>query len=294
MLAKVTVILPVFNAASTIQAAVESILSQTYAQLHLLIINDGSTDRTRAVIDQYASCANVTVVHRENNGLIETLNYALSVCDGDYIARMDADDIAYSDRIPRQVAFMEANPDVVCCGTAVEYFGDKAGVMRFPLTHADCMDTLLLGSCFAHPTVMMRASVIGRFDLRYDKNAVHAEDYALWCELARYGKLANMPFVGLKYRIHSGQVSKAKRQEQMGTHIEINRKLRARLGLPVLSTAQLDLFLFGARSGKSHPFVEAIRALGVLYRLNRPWRNLNTLRRTLKLFFIRQVVRVSD
>jgi glycosyltransferase involved in cell wall biosynthesis len=291
---KVSVILPVYNSVQTVGAAIESILSQTYRCTELVIINDGSTDGTKEVVDRFGALANVTIVHRENHGLIDTLNYALTICGGDYISRMDADDIADKERIERQVAFMQAHDDVVCCGTAIEYFGDKTGIKMMPVTHRACVDTLLLGSCFAHPTVMIRAAVIRKHGIRYDKSALHAEDYALWCELARFGKLANLDYVGLKYRVHGSQISKAKRAEQIKTHISIVRRFRTQMGLAEISSAKLENFLFGSDVRSSGRVSAGLSALGALCQLNRPWRGLDSFICTLKVFAARHIAAVYD
>lgn len=291
---RVSVILPVYNSVRTVGAAIESILSQTYRCTELIVINDGSTDGTKEVIDHFSTLPNVTVVHRENHGLIDTLNHALNLCGGDYISRMDGDDIADKERIERQVAFMEMQSDVVCCGTGIEYFGDKTGVKMMPVTHRACVDTLLLGSCFAHPTVMMRASVIREHGIRYDKGALHAEDYALWCELARLGKLANLDYVGLKYRVHGAQISKAKRAEQIKTHIDIVRRFRAEMGLAEISSPKLENFLFGSDAPTVGRFSAGLSALGALCQMNSPWRGFDSFVCTLKVFVARHVAAVYD
>jgi glycosyltransferase involved in cell wall biosynthesis len=269
--------------------AVDSILAQDYDGFELVIINDGSTDQTQTLLDRYAASPRVRVLQQENRGLINTLNHGLAICEGEYIARMDADDIAMPDRLRRQVEFMDANPDVVCCGTAVEYFGDRQGIKKLPVTHEACVDTLLLGSCFAHPAVMLRKAVLVTFGISYDKTALHAEDYALWCELARVGRLANLEYVGLRYRVHAAQISQVKRDHQIRTHVEIAKRFRAQLGLKDIDTSRLSHFLFGA-GRESLGLRSRIEAMSTLLALNMPWRGYGSFWKTFKVFASRHVV----
>jgi glycosyltransferase involved in cell wall biosynthesis len=289
----VSVLLPAYNAALTVADAIDSILGQDYPHFELLIINDGSTDDTGAVLSNYAGRPNVRVVERENRGLIATLNEGVALCMGEFIARMDADDIAMPDRLSRQVEFMEANPEVVCCGTAVEFFGDKQGTKKLPLTHEECVDALLLGSCFAHPTVMLRKSTLSSFGLSYDSAALHAEDYALWCELAQVGLLANLDYVGLRYRVHAAQISQAKRDRQISTHIDIAKRFRTNLGLRPIAPSRLLNFMFGNRTGTAG-LRSRIEAVTTLLALNTPWRGYGSFLKTFKVFASRHILVIQD
>lgn len=290
---RVSVLLPAYNAASTLPEAIDSILSQDYADFELLVINDGSTDETCLVLDRYASVPNLRVVHQENRGLIETLNNGLMMCAGEFIARMDADDIAMPDRLRRQVEFMQENPDVVCCGTAVEFFGDKRGVWKLPLTHEACVDTLLLGSCFAHPSVMLRKSALFASGIAYDKSALYAEDYALWCDLAVAGRLANLNYVGLRYRVHDAQISQARREHQIRTHLEIAKRFREKLGFKAVEPLLLSNFLFGDRVHFAS-FKSRFDALKILLALNIPWRGWGSFWKTFKVFIRRHIIAIQS
>src|SRR5690606_24519669 len=116
----VSVVLPVFNGASFIEAALGSILNQTYRNLDVIVIDDGSTDATAALVRVAETDRRLRFVSRENRGLISTLNEGLGLARGDLIARMDADDIAYPERIQRQVDTFLARPELAITGTAIE------------------------------------------------------------------------------------------------------------------------------------------------------------------------------
>jgi glycosyltransferase involved in cell wall biosynthesis len=290
---RISVLLPCYNAAATVVQAVDSILAQDYVDFELVIINDGSTDQTQALLERYVAMPQVRILQQNNRGLIDTLNHGLTLCDGEYIARMDADDIAMPDRLSRQVEFMDANPDVVCCGTAVEFFGDTQAIKKLPLTHQACVDTLLLGSCFAHPAVILRKATLVKFGISYDKTALHAEDYALWCDLAGVGRLANLDYVGLRYRVHGAQISQMKRDHQMQTHVEIATRFRAQMGLKGIEASQLSNFLFGDNQ-KPPGMKSRVDAASTLLALNVPWRGYGSFWKTFKVFARRHIIAIQD
>lgn len=205
----VTVVMSVFNGGRFLPEALESILSQTFHDFELLVIDDGSTDSSAATLDTLRSRdPRVRVFHQENRGLVHALNRGCALARGTYIARMDADDISLPERLASQVAFLEAHPGIVLAGTAVAFidsFGRVLQTVRYPTANREIQTTLLDSSVFWHPTVLFSRtaflSVGGYRDLP------HAEDYDLWLRLAEIGELANLPQVLLRYRLHPQQVS---------------------------------------------------------------------------------------
>ena len=157
----VSVLMPVYNAGAFLNEAVESILNQTYKNLELIIINDGSTDNTEDRIKSFKD-SRIKYFKNENNlKLIKTLNKGLRLCTGKYIARMDADDIALNTRIEKQVAFMELNQNVVASGTYAQFFGSssKTGIWMYPLHNQDIKLQLLWGSSIIHPTAIFKNNI---------------------------------------------------------------------------------------------------------------------------------------
>lgn len=197
----ITVLLPVYNAEQFIAESVTSILQQTYRYFTLLIIDDGSTDRTGTILEELAAQdLRIELYRRENRGLVATLNEGLALCRTELIVRMDADDIAMPERLAIQKAYMDAHPEIAVCGSSIiihEY--DK--VYDFPEKTAFDVQSLF-HSPLAHPSVIFRKSIIMRVG-GYDINMPAAEDYDLWVRLLSAGfHIANIPAPLLRYRIH--------------------------------------------------------------------------------------------
>ena len=195
---KVSVLMPVYNASSFLKESIDSILSQSFTDFEFLIINDGSTDPSANIIDSYTDYRIKHIKFPVNGGITKALNIGLDIAQGEYIARMDADDLALPQRLEKQVMFMDQNPDVGVSGTWVEYFGKRKGVMMAPQNHKEILWTLLFGSPFFHPSVIMRTKLIR--EIKYPSDFPHAEDYGLWMELVTRTRFANIPEPLLKYR----------------------------------------------------------------------------------------------
>lgn len=229
----VSVLMPVRNGGSYCEAAIQSILGQTFHDFEFIIIDDGSTDETGQLIERYRLIDSRVRVHSQaGQGLVAALNRGLSLARGRYIARMDADDVSLPDRLALQVAFMESHPAVGICGTWIETFGTpQAAVRRYPSDGAVISAWLLFESVLAHPSVIMRKEVLARHGLSYDAAVPHAEDYDLWVRAGRHTGLANIPEVLVRYRMHPQQVVCA----HEATKIESAQRIRIvqlhRLGL---------------------------------------------------------------
>jgi hypothetical protein len=245
----VSVLMPVYNAASHLEAAVRSILAQTLTDLELVIVDDGSTDDSPDILARLqAMDGRISVLRQPNGGIVSALNLGLASCHGVCIARMDADDIAMPERLARQWAAFEADPDLVLCGSAVTLFGDRQGTLQFPLTDEACRSFLLTWPCFAHPAVMMRRAFLLRSGLRYEDDFRHAEDYQLWSALAAWGRLRNLPEPLLQYRVHAAQISQARKSAQESVHLRVASTNLAAVGVR-LSPEELAPVLFARRNG---------------------------------------------
>lgn len=230
--AGLTVLLPVFNGAQYIAEAVESILRQTYTNFELLVINDGSTDDTLAILEGFAARdARVRVVSRENRGLIATLNQGLALSNTDLIVRMDADDVALPNRLERQAIFMAEHPEVAVCGTAMVFY-ETSEERHLPEGHDELKALSLFNTPVFHPTVIMRKSRVLAVG-GYSSNAPCAEDYDLWERMLHAGsKFANLGEALLRYRLHPN-VNRAKYYVKMtATSLDICGRQLERLGLP--------------------------------------------------------------
>jgi glycosyltransferase involved in cell wall biosynthesis len=184
----------VYNAELYLKEAIESILNQTYKEFEFIIINDGSTDNSLAIIKDYSNHdSRIILINRENKGLIYSLNEGISKAKGKYIARMDADDISLPNRFEEQIKFLENNLDIGVVGSdAIVFHKDDKSIWT---TYSDSNRTkaeLLFSSPLIHPSVMMRKSIIDKYKLFYKKEYIHAEDLELWIRFANVSKLSNI------------------------------------------------------------------------------------------------------
>ena len=187
---KVSVVMPAYNAEAYIGAAMESILSQSFGDFEFLILNDCSTDGTEAIIKSYDDPRIVYLKNEKNLGVAATLNKGLAAAQGEYIARMDADDFSLPQRFEKQVAYLDAHPEVAVLGTQVQFFSDRGDGEPFCYlgSPAQLKIDLLFASAIAHPSVMLRRQVI--LDMGgYDRQFEGLEDYELWCRISEQAML---------------------------------------------------------------------------------------------------------
>ena len=240
----VSVLMPCFNAGQYLYSSISSVLNQTYSNLELIVVDDGSTDSSLAV----ASCFNddrVRVIKNETNlGIVTSRNIGISHAKGELLACLDADDIALPERIELQVKFMSEDPELALLGSSA-YLIDESGVVfdaaDVPETHGDICRNILRGNSIIHSSVMMRANIVKLLG-GYVKDYSLAEDYALWIKIASGYKVSNLPERLVKYRVHSSQISQTALVEM--------RK--------VVSAIQTDSWLSIKESGNVNKILEPI------------------------------------
>lgn len=218
----ISVLMSAYNAERFIKYAIESILSQTYQDFEFIIVNDGSTDNTDSIITTYNDSRIVYIKNPKNLGLIASLNKGLKIAKGDYIARMDADDIALPNRFKLQLETFAKNPHAIVVGS--EYYllsGNKKSYIKNNNDSDYNKAVLFFSPCFCHPTVMMK-NVFNEKNIFYDSEFIHAEDYELWTQLALQGDFLNVNQPLLMYRNHQNQISAINKS---GQH-EISKKIR--------------------------------------------------------------------
>lgn len=210
----VSVIFPVYNSEKFLTEALSSIIEQLYTNIEIIIINDGSTDNSLEIIKSFQKRDHrIKIISRENKGLVSSLNEGISNAEGDYIARMDADDISTPDRIYKQLNYILANPSIDILGSNIEYINDlseKIGKSKYPLSNSQIRKALPFWCCLAHPTILAKKSVFvahAQYESKY-----RSEDYELWLRLRRNKKFqfGNMRESLLKYRLHDSQMTDVK------------------------------------------------------------------------------------
>lgn len=210
----VSVVLPVYNSELYLRHAIRSVLEQEFDQdLELILIDDGSTDGSLEIARDFArSDRRVNIISRENRGLVSSVNEGISAANGEWIARMDADDICVPERLARQIAWARAMKAEVCGGFIRTFGHTFPRVRKYPVSDASIRLKLLFNSCFAHPTVIGRREVLSKFP--YYASFQPGDDYELWTRLAIAGiSLTNCPAVVLNYRLHGQQMTTTRRSE---------------------------------------------------------------------------------
>lgn len=234
MIPEISVLMPVFNGERYLAGAIECVLAQTFRNFELLIVDDGSTDGSRTIAEQYLQQDSRVVLHAEpHRGLIGTLNRGLDIARGRYIARMDSDDLAYPHWLATIYRFMENHSEVGICGGWTRIITDNRSLwkQRYPIESSEIRCELLFGCMFCHPTVLIRRDQLCSHRLFYNVDFPHAEDYELWVRAAEHFALANVPKVVTRYRIHASQVSQIHNAKQAEGSLIVIRRQLALLGI---------------------------------------------------------------
>lgn len=227
---EISVMMCAHNAAKYIGEAIDSILQQSFGDFELIIVDDGSSDNTSDIIQSYTD-ERIRCIHGQHD-YIRSLNFGLHLCRGEFIARMDADDVMMPNRLERQIHTMRLFPDISVCFSWVKTIGS---INERQLGHKakeevdNAFFWLLTGNFLIHPTAMLRRSFIVDKHLRY-KNYPYAEDYKFWTDIARVGgKFYVIPELLLCYRINRSQVSFLYHEEQRDTRLRIQQEIIERL-----------------------------------------------------------------
>ncbi len=234
--ATISVLMPVYNAQQYVAAAAESILAQTFRDFEFQIIDDGSTDGSLAILKQLAARdSRIRLISRPNTGYVAALNEMLASARGEFIARMDADDLSLPERFEKQVAALRTSPEIGVIGGQMELM-DPAGrtlcIRHVPLEHTQIDGEHLngIGGMIAHPAAMLRTEII-RAAGDYRLDFWPAEDLDLFLRLAERTRLANLPEVVLRYRLHEKSTSHQNRRRQAEVTRRSVAEARERRGL---------------------------------------------------------------
>ncbi|MGI4800571.1 MAG: glycosyltransferase family 2 protein [Janthinobacterium lividum] len=208
---RISVVMPAYNAAATIESALASIQAQSVRDIVIIVVNDGSTDATREIVERLAAAdPRIRVLNQANGGIVDALNAGLALCTTELVARHDADDLALPDRFEKQVTYLQAHPDCVAVSGAVRHIDNDGRLLKAKATlpspdlsdpgHFPQIEPYLI-----HPFLMVRCAAIEEVGgYRY---VFHAEDTDLYWRLQDMGRLFNMPDILGDYRIHAGSIS---------------------------------------------------------------------------------------
>jgi glycosyltransferase involved in cell wall biosynthesis len=205
----VSVILPVYNGEQFLKKSIDSVLDQSHKNFELIIINDGSTDKSDLIINKYLPNDKIKYFSRNNKGLVATLNEAIQRSSGQFIARMDQDDICYPSRIQKQLDFL-INNNIDVCGTSYKIIDENENVLKVINSFNEYFEVIISAMLvpFAHPSVMFR-NIFQRKDLSYGSGEItFAEDYDLWIKMVKKDvSFGNLKEILLKYRVFGNSLS---------------------------------------------------------------------------------------
>jgi len=222
----------VFNNEADLAQAIESILMQSMTDFEFIIIDDASADASLSIINRYAEQDQriQVLTNSQNLKLAASLNKGIAIARGQYIARMDADDVSFPERLSIQYEFMQANQDVAVCGSWVELYEDKNVVWKTSTSKQGAKCATFFESCFHHPTVLIRKSVLDRYGA-YDETVSTAQDCHLWSKLTfdHQQELINIPQVLLSYRSHPEKQREEYRADQYAKASSLRKKNLFRL-----------------------------------------------------------------
>jgi len=253
----------VYNDEKYLEEAILSILNQTYRGFEFIIINDGSTDSSQMIIEKYVELDNrIVFVNQKNIGLTKSLNRAIGLSKGKYIARMDSDDISLNTRFEKQVDFLEKNQKYALVGTniiKIDTQGKELEVNKTQYSHMDIVKTFKIRNCIAHGSVMVNKELL-QDNFLYDETFLYAQDYKLWASIAKKYQVKNLEEPLYKLRLHSESISKQKIEKQsiyagivayefetdkklnnLDSEIILNQSLRKKIAIILLMNFELKL-----------------------------------------------------
>lgn len=237
----VSVIMTNYNTPeSFLREAIDSVLGQTYSNFEFIIVDDCSTDDSLEVIDSYADPRIKIIKNDKNIGLTKSLNKAMKIASGEYIARMDSDDICYPKRFEKQVEFLNTNQDIVVCGTWARLFGTwkkeqyaKDTVCRSIPEREIYRIMLLFGNYpnIVHASAMFNHNLLRKYEIKYNEKYIYAQDYRMWVECSKYANCAIVSEILMNIRVRDGSITTGKRTTQKDCALKIMQEQLQELNL---------------------------------------------------------------
>ncbi len=270
LMPQVSILLPVHNGERYLAVAIRSLLCQTFPDFELLVLDDDSSDGSRAIAESFGDPRIRIEINPQRLGLARTLDRGLEIAKAPLIARQDADDISRPDRLERQVGYLAHHPSIELLGAQATVIGEGGEVLRtlsHPLGHNGIRWGQLFDNSFVHSSVMFsRDAILKRFG-GYDGRFRFAEDFELWSRVVAGTRVANVPQRLVEYRIHTGAMSHVQRSEIASVNERLlARNLRLFLGDAVWRSADGAL-LARFQQGLSRADVPGM--LGLLARMTR-------------------------
>ena len=299
---KLSVCMPVYNAQEYLKEAIDSILNQTYKNFEFIIIDDGSTDESLSIIKNYSDQRIKLYINDVNKGLPYTRNLGLSYCSGEYIALMDADDIAHRERFEKQIEFLNHYPEYGVVGSDTTIIVDnkiRSRVHKYG-SYSDVSVGLICNNTLSNSTAMFRRAIVEQYHIYYRKECFVAQDYAFWVDLSKYSKIAKIHQPLLNYRTGHENISKKSKINKVTERKQILDQIRIRaLENLSISLEKKDKELFNeifsenVQDFKLENIEKYISLLNHMIEIGKE-RNIECLEYTIKKAFLIKVTKIND
>ncbi|MFK8037018.1 MAG: glycosyltransferase family 2 protein [Crocinitomicaceae bacterium] len=248
---QISVIIPLYNAEKFITDTLKSILQQSFTDFEVIVVNDGSTDNSIEKVKEFKDSRIIIIEKKENSGIVDTLNIGIKAAKGDFIARMDADDIAYNNRFKVQYEYLKNNPNIAVVGSFQDNFGIENKLVKLYQTNALIKTGLVFNNQICHPSVMINRDLVQKEDLVYKREFQLAEDWVLWFDLSTKGyKMHNLPTPLIKYRIEGQNTTAKHRNDEKARHYKVYKYILNQLSIQP-NNETLDLHWAMARANVS-------------------------------------------
>ncbi len=254
----VQILLPVFNSEKYLGESINSLLQQTYSNFELIILDDGSTDKSLGIIEKFASLDNriSLISHKNNQGIIASRNDLIIAASTTLIAFADSDDIYLPDRIGLQVKFLNENPNITAVSGGHHFIGEQQGVFIPPQSSQEINAHLSLVNVFSNPAAMVRRDKLLEHNIFCDKNYRGAADFLMWKLLSQKENLANIPEVLFYYRTHTQQESTLNSLRQEKNHLRVVNKYLSKYNLENEDNQHLKPLIWPQKYGNSENLLQ--------------------------------------
>jgi len=213
----VSVIIPTYNKSQYLREAIKSVLNQTYKNIEVIVVDDGSTDNTKEIVESFND-SRIIYIFQENKGPAIARSTGIKKAQGEYIAFLDSDDLWLKEKLKRQLDFMEKNSEVGLMGTGCYEITDKGKIIGkkiFPIKNKILQKDLIKYNPFIQSSVMAKKEVFDKVGLWYDEKFRESEDYELWLRIAGNYKIGNLAELLVMKRYYRDGLSPAKDREQL-------------------------------------------------------------------------------
>lgn len=256
-----SIIIPTYNSERFISQTIQSIITQTHKNFELIIINDGSTDNSKEIIESFNDSRIKYYENPENKGIVFTRNYGLQLAKGDYIGMVDSDDIVYPEKFEEQIAFLEKNKDFGMVGSWVKFIDEDGkrlpGSWKLKASPEMIPSILLFRNYFVQSSVISRKECISKFSFKY--NFPTAQDYLMWVEIIQNHKAWNLPKYLIDYRVHKGGITEKHKEVRSEKEKVIFRKQLLELGIDA-TDEELELHSL-IKNGRPITQIETLKSI---------------------------------